>query len=263
MTYSGKTSTIFLVDQLVRSFPSNNNLRIAFLGYHDLMATQEEWSLVTDGRNDQLINRPNFEKLIEIHGRSHDVDCSPTIASWIQLCYGERVTYDVFDFTHYEGSEITHDFNYSLPANFEEKYDIVLDIGTCEHIFNFPQALLNVLKMTKLNGRIYHVGPLAMLNHGFYSYNPTLFCDFYGDNGCIIEEIWIESMRFLDVNNRKRLCILNIPKHDRFDFYSSFSKTPQFACLEYCLHTVIIRQHKTEHVVYPIQQKYRDVEKWR
>src|SRR3546814_9244579 len=62
---------------------------------------------------------------------------------------------------------------------FRSKYDIVIDGGTTEHIFDIACALFNCAKMVKLNGYIYHDVPMNMLNHGFFNFNPTLLCDFY------------------------------------------------------------------------------------
>src|SRR3546814_19453314 len=66
---------------------------------------------------------------------------------------------------------------------FRSKYDIVIDGGTTEHIFDIACALFNCAKMVKLNGYIYHDVPMNMLNHGFFNFNPTLLCDFYEANG--------------------------------------------------------------------------------
>ena len=63
------------------------------------------------------------------------------------------------------------------------KYDFVLDAGTVEHCFNIGQAILNAANAVKLGGHIFHSSPISMVNHGFYNLNPTLYYDFYGQNG--------------------------------------------------------------------------------
>jgi hypothetical protein len=66
-------------------------------------------------------------------------------------------------------------------------FDIVLDPGTLEHCFNIGQAFLNVAAMVAPGGTIIHTNPLSCQNHGFFNLCPTLYADFYGQNGFTIE----------------------------------------------------------------------------
>jgi hypothetical protein len=66
-------------------------------------------------------------------------------------------------------------------------FDIILDPGTLEHCFNIGQAFLNVAAMVAPGGTIIHTNPLSCKNHGFYDLSPTLYADFYGQNGFTIE----------------------------------------------------------------------------
>ena len=75
----------------------------------------------------------------------------------------------IFDFQTYEGSEVIHDFNYPIQQKYNSKFDIVLDFGSIEHIFNIAQAIGNLALITKKDGLIFNENPLLMLNHGFYS----------------------------------------------------------------------------------------------
>jgi hypothetical protein len=38
-------------------------------------------------------------------------------------------------------------------------------------------------ELVKLGGCILHINPVSMFNHGFYNLNPTLYNDFYSENG--------------------------------------------------------------------------------
>ena len=62
------------------------------------------------------------------------------------------------------------------------KYDLVLDPGTMEHCFNIGQAIINAASAVKVGGRILHLSPMMMMNHGFYNICPTFYHDFYGQN---------------------------------------------------------------------------------
>ena len=55
----------------------------------------------------------------------------------------------IMDISDYEGAQIIHDLNFVIPERLEKKYDVVIDGGTLEHIFNFPIAISNCMKMVK------------------------------------------------------------------------------------------------------------------
>lgn len=67
------------------------------------------------------------------------------------------------------------------------QYDLVIDAGTIEHCCNIGQALMNAVEAVKVGGRIFHVPPMTMVNHGFYNICPTLLHDFYTQNGWVTE----------------------------------------------------------------------------
>jgi hypothetical protein len=78
----------------------------------------------------------------------------------------------------------TYVANLNYPLNHLKKYDLVFDGGTMEHCFNVPAVLSNTIELTKLNGFVIHLNPLNSWNmHSFYQFNPTLYYDFYFDNG--------------------------------------------------------------------------------
>jgi hypothetical protein len=87
------------------------------------------------------------------------------------------------DYSDYEGAQFVFDLNDPLPDEFTERFDLILDAGTLEHVFDVRRALANVATMLKPGGRVIHVAPANnYLNHGFYQFSPTLFADFYRAN---------------------------------------------------------------------------------
>lgn len=91
---------------------------------------------------------------------------------------------DVFDIVTERGCEIPCDLNHPFEETLNETYDVVLDVGTAEHVINIWQALVNMASVVKVGGRILHENPHSGWgNHGFYSLHPTLFADFYTANG--------------------------------------------------------------------------------
>ena len=87
------------------------------------------------------------------------------------------------DISEYEGADIILDLNADLPEGMKEKFDYVIDGGTLEHVFDAPRAISNMSQMVKKNGIIIHMVPLGgYVDHGFYSFSPGFFMDFYSAN---------------------------------------------------------------------------------
>ena len=82
----------------------------------------------------------------------------------------------VLDNSDYQGANTIHDLNCPIPSGLMESFDVVIDGGTLEHIFNFPQAITNCMKMVKMGGNLFI---FSMANnhcgHGFYQFSPELF----------------------------------------------------------------------------------------
>jgi len=247
--------TILFMSQLLAS----KKIRIAFLGYTDLMLTETEWSNLGVSQSN-LQNRYNWKNLTKIHGRP-DVTVVPTLSSALKEILGEEFHLTVFDFTKYEGAEVEWDFNYPIPKKYEGKFDIVIDGGTCEHIFNIAQALSNVNLMLSKNGIAYHGGPLCWPNHGFYGYNPTLFADFYEANNCEIIEMFLSANYSSAEGERKRITG-DVPKYDRFTMMQVAAQDLNLLKLEYNLCAVVQKKENSTEIVYPIQHKYRQKENW-
>lgn len=92
---------------------------------------------------------------------------------WELLGAKELVTLDASDF---EGASLVHDLNRPVPAALREHFDAVCDIGTLEHIFNFPMAIRNALEMVKVGGHFFtHTPANNYFGHGFYQFSPELF----------------------------------------------------------------------------------------
>ena len=141
---------------LMRSLIAKKKVNIAFLGYTDLMLSAEAWKKLNVDQ-ETLDNRQNSENLKKIHGRG-DVQVVPTLTSALNSIIGEQFELTIFDFTKYEGTEVEWDFNFPIPDEFRNKFDLVIDAGTCVHIFNIAQALSNVQLLLSQGGIAYHGG---------------------------------------------------------------------------------------------------------
>jgi SAM-dependent methyltransferase len=80
------------------------------------------------------------------------------------------------DNSAYEGARFTHDLNYPIPAELNATFDTVYDGGSTEHIFNFPVALSNLMRMVKPGGHFMTVTIAdSYAGHGFYQFSPEVF----------------------------------------------------------------------------------------
>ena len=89
----------------------------------------------------------------------------------------------VLDVAQLRGGERIVDLNFPLPADLARRFDLVLDTGTCEHCFNVAQAFANACEALAPGGILMHAAPMVRINHGFWSFNPTVYPDFFEDNG--------------------------------------------------------------------------------
>ena len=80
------------------------------------------------------------------------------------------------DRSSFEGASCLHDLNNPFPANMHHSFDMVIDGGTLEHIFNYPNALRNSMHLVRNGGHFVTIAPAnSLLGHGFYQISPELF----------------------------------------------------------------------------------------
>ena len=114
------------------------------------------------------------------------------------------------DYSAYEGADIVFDLNAdTLPNQYREKFDLVIDGGTLEHVFNQYNALNNINALVAEGGYVYHMLPCAgWVDHGFYSFSPTYFEDVYAiENGWKLDSLCLFT-RFNDSISRSQDCRL-------------------------------------------------------
>ena len=105
------------------------------------------------------------------------------------------------DNSDYEGAAIVHDMNTPITREHWNRYDAVIDAGSLEHIFQFPIALGNLMRITKVGGRLFITTPANNLcGHGFYQFSPELmFRALSEENGFKIDSLLVFQSRFPDV----------------------------------------------------------------
>jgi SAM-dependent methyltransferase len=83
---------------------------------------------------------------------------------------------DHMDVFRDEGATIIQDLNLPIPDTLRNQFDVVLDNGTLEHVFNIPQALENCAALCAINGHVVIIAPANnYCGHGFFQFSPELF----------------------------------------------------------------------------------------
>jgi SAM-dependent methyltransferase len=79
--------------------------------------------------------------------------------------------------------DLIHDLNDPFPQHFSNRFNLVIDPGTIEHVFDIKTGLSNIVRALKVGGVIIQQVPVYSYNGGYYSINPNLLNDFYAANG--------------------------------------------------------------------------------
>tara|TARA_E500000178_G_C16989175_1_gene739925 strand:+ start:452 stop:1342 length:891 start_codon:yes stop_codon:yes gene_type:complete len=110
-----------------------------------------------------------------------------------------------------------------------KKYDIVLNGGTLEHVFNIPVALENIFLLLKKSGFFVSISPTNNLcNHGFYQFSPDLFIslDYFNENLDLKKLYIIENHHELQKKSKIYECnYQNIDKSNTLNAYKSSNPT--------------------------------------
>ncbi len=218
-----------------------NNPQILSLGYPDLLITKEQTEQYFGINPSALKVRADSTNVAKTHG-------TPILENWCVDSYsffkmlGGELT--VFDYNEWTGDEIIVDMNHPIDMKYKNKFDLVIDPGTTEHIFNIAEAMKNILFVAKEDGYVYHQTPLCHINHGFYNFSPTFYADFYEQNGCFI----VDMFRFGEHTDRYGFMNTRYPL-DKFSIIDMYEQKAH--------QCVIVKKLKeVDRVEYPIQTLY-------
>ena len=79
------------------------------------------------------------------------------------------------DASRWEGATVLHDLNRPGPPALRDRFTVVIDSGTLEHVFDFPEAIRNCMQMVELGGHLVLMTPSNNeAGHGFYQFSPEL-----------------------------------------------------------------------------------------
>lgn len=161
-------------------------------------------SVVTLGRQHVYVTASELRSLAEANGVAlkpvpEELHRDPQLAAKLYLsddCLFRMLGFEEVvrvDYSDYEAPDAILDLNCdSTPPELCGAFDVVLDSGTIEHVFDIAAALRHCCRMTKTDGRVIHLTPSSnCIEHGFHSVSPTLFADFYAASHFQIEKIYL------------------------------------------------------------------------
>lgn len=92
-----------------------------------------------------------------------------------------------------DGANIIFDLNDpNISSVISTPYDLVIDSGVMEHVFDVRRVFTHITDLMKIDGFAIHSMPgNNTFDHGFYQFSPTLFRDYYMKNRFDIQDISI------------------------------------------------------------------------
>ena len=94
-------------------------------------------------------------------------------------------------------------FDLNQPVPLAEQFDLTVNIGTAEHVFNVHQFFKTAHDLTRPGGMMMHSSPFTgWPDHGFYCFQPTFFFDLARANGYEILSMLIaqvQPLKFVQV----------------------------------------------------------------
>lgn len=150
-------------------------------------------------RPSNRVLREVVRRLAGVEGIDH-----AALAALVALPERERLDrtadfYRALGFTRYVAIDVNEkfgsvmmDLNKDLAADYgySERFSLVTNNGTGEHVFNQYMVFKNVHELCRPNGLMVHSVPfINWVNHGFYSFHPGLYSDLAAANGYGIELI--------------------------------------------------------------------------
>ena len=237
-----ETSYLSVLSQIIhraRSEKEQKRIKALCLAYPDLLVPK---AALVQFFSEDLVNRlpvrEDADKIWQWHGLG---GCKEPLFDTSAL-FGELgVDIDVVDIVKARGDERIVDLNERLPEDLHSSYDLVIDTGTCEHCFNVGQAFMNSCAAVNVGGHLMHAAPMSKCNHGFWNFCPTVYPDFFEDNG-----FQIVFMKGVVGNLKNGMKLFDLKPFAR-------SELPSESVIY-----VVAKRVSDQELRWPVQRKYRN-----
>ena len=195
---------------------------IGYVGARYMCLTKRDYDVnyektLTLARQDYNMNDTDLYKLYKEFGSSIIKRRTPSdkYVEKLLKAFG-AANVDSIDASDFEGANIIHDLNKPVDVSMHNKYDCIIDIGTSEHVFNYPVLIKSVMDMLKIGGTFISIVPANQFNgHGFYQFSAALFIELFNmENNFKLLDISFAKLNKLykltDLDDSKRLEIYSI-----------------------------------------------------
>lgn len=124
-----------------------------------------------------------------------------------KIVYQKLFAPAINDAIDYNGTIHAMQLDLNSPIDLPRKYDVVINHGTAEHIFNIAMVFKSMHDWTKTGGHMVHEVPcVGWVDHGFYCLQPGLFYDLSAANEYELISLsiaHIESRQIIRVESRE------------------------------------------------------------
>lgn len=137
-----------------------------------------------------------YKQLFEQHPGILDTPMLTIGRKWLfedpmaDLCFppGKTMTYRTHDIKSLDlydpKADLKIDLNYPMPVTYHERFKVLIDIGTIEHIFDTAQCLENYFRMLRPGGLILlHTPVEGYCDHGYHTFAPKALHAVLDTNG--------------------------------------------------------------------------------
>ena len=237
LTYTGlkilKDILTIIKDKNKKITSNNINIKVACLSYPDIIISEEDVRSIFNNIS-FFPKEIDSDRIKKWHGIFEKFQIIDTDFFFRSLNFDA----DYFDVRKIRKNEIILNLNEELPIIYEEKYDLVIDTGTLEHCFNVGVAFINMLKLLKTDGIVMSASPINYPNHGFWSFSPCVYENFFRENS------W-RMLFYLATDDAKKII-------DITDLNSKNFNAPRKS-IQY----VVAQRLKESSFKYPVQYKYQ------
>ena len=116
----------------------------------------------------------------------------------------------------FHGTEQALQLDLNQPVELPQTYDLILNLGTLEHVFNVPQALKTVHDHIRPGGLMIHGMPLSgWVDHGFYNFQSTFYWDLAAANDYAVEMALytqLEPLKLVRLEDREAISKMSAAK---------------------------------------------------
>jgi hypothetical protein len=153
---------------------------------------------LTIGRQRLLDDVSDYAAALSAIGRSEEDIADLRLERWGEPIFRLFGAHEVcsLDASDYEQATYICDLNQPCLLPLTQKFSVVFDGGTLEHVFNLPQALKNCMEMVRLGGHFLQMSPANnLMGHGFWQFSPeAIFRIFSKENGFSTRAVFLHEI---------------------------------------------------------------------